>query len=301
MDPIDTRVTDDLRYTMLPRWFSEYWNYPRQKSLVLLERLVTANRLPQFSIFLGPPSSGKNAAAYVVAMAASCPDPDPATKAPCGRCRACNYVRLGRDSWRRDALLEIEGATKRSANAATDDIYEAFATTLREVWVSDRRRVVFINEAQRLTPTTREALLTLLERWDNAHVIAATTDITRLQVEPGVPPRSDPLITRADVFQFDLPNVAEAVAGLLKAAKAVGLELTEDAARLIARQNTYGTDAGRVVPRQCLGDLYKLQMFGPTIGVEDVAKIRGWDMAEPHSATPPVVPHHEADDRDVVY
>jgi DNA polymerase III delta prime subunit len=277
----------DLRFTMLPRWFDGCWNYPRQKSLRLLEKQVATNHLPTFSIFNGPAGSGKNVAAYILGMAASCPNWDRNSHRPCGRCKECDFVRLDRKTSYRGGLVEIDGASKQFADAPMVFLRHAYEHTefynrgfVDFVGDKDRKTIVFINEAQRLTLGTKEALLTMLERWENAHIIAATTDLGRMQIDPELAVMMDPLLSRSDIYHFEWPTAAEAVAGLIRAAKSIDIELTENAARIIARRNSSVGANGLVTPRGCLGDLYKVAALGSYIDVDALELIEAGSEVE---------------------
>lgn len=269
--------SQDIRYTLMPLWFDQYWNFPRHKPLVRLERMAVANRLPQFLIFAGPPGAGKNAAAYILGMMASCERWHPDSHAPCGVCQDCEFVRLGRDHWHRRGMIEIEGGGVRESDAASKDILEAFETTMRSgsrlCGDPNRKPIVFIDEMHRLPLATKAAMLTLLQRWPMAHVVGATTDIRRLQCEPDRPPKEDPLISRGDVIMFDLPTIEEASLGLVHAAGKVGLSVTPDAAHAIAARNHCSFAADRAMPRDCIGDLYKLSAYASEIGLDHVREL----------------------------
>jgi len=264
--------TGDFRMSMIPTWFDQFWDYPRNPTYRILESMVRNNRLPQLMVFAGPAGGGKTASAYVLGCVTSCEHFDPVTHAPCGHCDLCAKVRLEKVNQCRGAFVEIDcGDRENSGSRPIDDVYRA--RTLTSSYRSSKygdpgwNYIVFLDEAQRLTATNREALLKLTEKWPGAHVILATTDLNRLDI-PGAQDGKNPLLSRATVFHFSYPTPEECVKGLNRTATQVKLELDDGVALWIA--NKCGC-----APRECLGELYMLSNFGLRISMQTIADIYG--------------------------
>jgi DNA polymerase III gamma/tau subunit len=256
----------DFRTAFVPSWFDEFWDYPRNRIYRNLERMVMNNTLPSFNIFAGPPGSGKTVAAYVLGCVSSCPKWDEVSHRPCGACDECRSVRLFKgDRWRR-GFFEIDGADRSAGRRVIDEVYEAHNTTTgyRHSKGGDPARdfIVFIDEAQRLSPSDREALLKLVEKWCGAHIILATSHLDRLAV-PAPEGTRNPLLSRATVFSFSYPTLDECASGILAAGKRARLDVDPEVAKWIARKCD-------CAPRDCLGELYILSNFGPTISMKNV-------------------------------
>jgi len=142
---------------------------------------------------------------------------------------------------------------------------------------SSRGFVVFIDEAHRLTPGHREVLLKKSEKWAGANIVLATTRLDKLGV-PGESEEGNPLLSRADVFQFAYPTEAECVVGLINAASTVSLKLDSNVARWIALRHQFS-------PRRCLGELYRLSSHGPHIVMDAVEEEHGPDVLSSPGST----------------
>lgn len=264
---------DDFRTSIVPHWCEGLWDYPRNPIYRSLMRMVQNNRLPNASIFVGPQGSGKTITAYQLACAASCQDWDPDSHAPCGKCETCQLILFGKDGSYRGGLLEIDATDKNRSGASTamEQINDAFIHTLArrssKPGDPERKFIVFIDEAHRLTPTQRETLLKKTERWVGAHVILATTRLDKLGVT-GETDEGNPLLSRGDIFRFSYPTHEECVSGLTLAARTRGIELDADVVGWIVRRHV-------CCPRDCLGELYRLSNHGKHIKKEEVIEEYG--------------------------
>ncbi len=254
---------DDYRMALIPRWLDQFWDHPRNRTYRSLMRMVKRNRLPRFSLFVGPPGSGKTATAYNLGAAATCPSWDRETNRPCGTCRECESVLLSTASGMRGGLIEIDAADKSDAGGPTvvKHINDAFKHTMAYRTAKGGnpsfRFVVFIDEAHRMTNQQRESLLKMSEQWRGAHLIAATTRLDLLTVTDSTD-QINPLLSRAELFEFDYPTPDECVAGLAAAARSVGVVIEPDVAAWVTHKHG-------CIPRDMLGELYRLSNHGNRI------------------------------------
>lgn len=137
-----------------------------------LENAVTSGRLGQAYLFLGAPGSGKLDAAFALAQAAVCP------QGGCGSCNDC--IRAARRTHPDVHLLRPE-----SAQGYLIAQIRALIEDLGLAPIRSQRKVYILDEAERLTPSTANALLKSLEEPpDNAMFILLAT--TRDAVLPTV-------------------------------------------------------------------------------------------------------------------
>lgn len=133
------------------------------RPLGLLSRSIARGSLPPSLLFTGPDGVGKGLVARAVAEALNCLNPvtadDPSAALPfdaCGNCPACRRIEKGTHP----DILVIEppdtGATK------IDDVRPAIAATAYRPF-EGRRRVVIVDDADRLNDDAQNALLKSLE------------------------------------------------------------------------------------------------------------------------------------------
>jgi DNA polymerase-3 subunit gamma/tau len=130
-----------------------------------LRNAIATGRIGHAYLFAGPRGVGKTSMARIFSMALNCDDGPSET--PCGRCRSCEEIYLGRDI----DVMEIDGASNRG-------IDEIRAIRDNAVYSPSRARfrIFIIDEVHMLTLQAFNALLKILEE-PPAHVkfIFATT------------------------------------------------------------------------------------------------------------------------------
>lgn len=253
---------DDLRMAIKPAWFDDFWNCPSSPTLRSLKRSALNGRLPQLSVYHGPPGSGKTLSAYIQACVLSCERVSKDRTTPCGVCPACSVILRGYESWYRRALFEIDAADRDDDGRSTVLKYIDTAmdlTQFRRAGYGARggKCIVFVDEAHRMSAQQRATLLKKVEQWHNAYLILATTVPEALTVS-GDTDTSNPLLSRAELYEFTYPTHEECVNGLTRTAEGVGLQVDAPAAAWMVRKHARA-------PRNILGELYRLSNHGNLI------------------------------------
>lgn len=297
MDTGYCRTPDDYRMLLKPRWLDEFWDYNSSRTLRTLTRMVKTNRLPQLSVFWGPPGSGKTIAAHCLACWFACEAMGDGAPKPCGECGLCRCVRFGFPQPVKRSLFEIDAAFRDDdgSSSVLGQINYAYDMTThygstREV--RGGKCVVFIDEAHRMTPHQRTTLLKLTEQWPSAYVILATTVLEGLTVI-GDNEQGNPLLSRSEIFEFSYPNRDECIDGLNKAAAEVGITVETDAAKWIVCKHA-------CAPRDILGELYRLSSHGVHITSEVVVEEYGesvWQQSQANGSGTDI-PNDKDDDSD---
>lgn len=184
---------------------------------ITLKRSIIQGRIGHAYLFTGIRGVGKTSVARILAKALNCeqgPTPD-----PCNKCRPCTEITLGASI----DVQEIDGASNRGI----DNVRElregvAFAPA------RDRYKVYIIDEVHMLTQEAFNALLKTLEE-PPSHVvfIFATTEAHKVPAT---------IASRCQVFDFKRIPLPMLVDRLRLIANSEGIEASEDAIRLIARE-----------------------------------------------------------------
>ena len=168
-------------------------------------------------LFCGSRGTGKTSCAKILAKAVNCLNPTPA--GPCGECAACRSI----DSGAATDVLEMDAAS----NNGVDDIRDI----RDEVIYSPselKYRVYIIDEVHMLSTSAFNALLkTLEEPPEHVVFILATTELQKLPAT---------IISRCQRFDFRRISTDDLCARLHKIAREEEIDLSDEAARLIARQ-----------------------------------------------------------------
>jgi DNA polymerase III subunit gamma/tau len=182
-----------------------------------LRAALRKDKLSHAYLFSGPRGCGKTTIARLLAKALNCSVGD--VDQPCGTCDTCNRIADG--SWL--DVLEIDAAS----HTGVDNIRE-----LRDMaQLSPSRgssRVFIIDEVHMLSKGAFNALLKILEEPPpNVFFFFATT-------EPNKIPRT--ILSRCQRFDFRLLSRDELSERLRDITKAEGLDIDDDALRLIVAQ-----------------------------------------------------------------
>ena len=167
-------------------------------------------------LFCGSRGTGKTTCAKILATAVNCEHP--VNGNPCGTCASCQAI----DSGAATDVLEMDAAS----NNGVDNIREIRDEVIYSP-SSLRCRVYIIDEVHMLSTQAFNALLkTLEEPPEHVVFILATTELQKLPAT---------IISRCQRFDFRRISTDVLIGRLTHIAKAEGIALEADAARLLAR------------------------------------------------------------------
>ncbi len=172
-------------------------------------------------LFCGPRGTGKTTCAKILAKALNCEALDGGN--PCGKCFACTSI----DDGNAPDVLEMDAASNNGVDYIREIRDEVVYTP-----AALKKRVYIIDEVHMLSTGAFNALLKTLEK-PPEHVvfILATTEIHKLPAT---------IVSRCQRFDFRRIRSDVIAARLLYIAEKEGLSLTEDAAKVIAKQSFGG-------------------------------------------------------------
>ncbi len=198
-----------------PRDFDEVSGQDHITSILKYE--CATGKFSHAYLFCGSRGTGKTSCAKILAKAVNCEHPTPA--GPCCACASCRAIDAGSAT----DVLEMDAASNNGVDDIRD-IRDEVIYAPSEL----KYRVYIIDEVHMLSQSAFNALLkTLEEPPEHVVFILATTELQKLPAT---------IISRCQRFDFRRITTADLVARLHHIADAEGIELDEEAARLIARQ-----------------------------------------------------------------
>lgn len=182
-----------------------------------LMNAVKSGRVAPAYLFYGPRGCGKTTTARLLAKALNCQHGP--TDEPCGECPQCKEIAASSDL----DVLELDAAS----NTQVDKIREVILDTVSLAAGRDRYKIFILDEVHMLSKSSFNALLKTLEE-PPSHVvfILATTEFNKVPLT---------ITSRCQTFRFKPIEEKEIVAHLLDLAGAENFELTDGAAKQIAK------------------------------------------------------------------
>ena len=199
-----------------------------------LRRQVAEDRLSHAYLFTGTRGTGKTTCAKILAKAVNCRHP--VNGDPCNQCDAC----LGIDNGSMLDVLELDAASNNGVDhvrALRDEAIYSPANV--------RYRVYIVDEVHMLSTAAFNALLKILEE-PPAHLIfiLATTELHKVPAT---------ILSRCQRFAFKRIQPGDIARRLEYVASQEGMELTEDAAELLARLSDGALRDALSLLDQCAG------------------------------------------------
>lgn len=182
-----------------------------------LQNAIRAKRIAHAYLFTGVRGVGKTTAARVLAKALNCETGPTAT--PCNRCSQCEEITHGTSI----DVLEIDGASNRGI----DEIRQIIEN-VRYQPARCRFKIYIIDEVHQVTKDAFNALLkTLEEPPPSVKFILATTEPHRLP---------ETILSRCQRYDFRRISLREIIQRLGKIAQSEGLNISDGALVLLARE-----------------------------------------------------------------
>ncbi len=187
----------------------------------ILKYEVANSKLSHAYLFSGSRGTGKTSCAKILAKAVNCLNPKSGN--PCNECEACRSIDAGVAT----DVIEMDAASNNGINDVRD-MQDEIAFTPAAL----KYRVYIIDEVHMMSTQAFNALLkTLEEPPEYVIFILATTEYHKLPTT---------IVSRCQRFEFKRISNDVIVDRLLKMSKAEGIDITEDAARVIARVSRGG-------------------------------------------------------------
>lgn len=187
----------------------------------ILKYEVSSGRLSHAYLFCGSRGTGKTSCAKILAKAVNCENSKDGN--PCNCCEACRSI----DSGIATDVIEMDAASNNGINDVRDMQDEiAFTPALLKY------RVYIIDEVHMMSAQAFNALLkTLEEPPEYVIFILATTEYNKLPTT---------IVSRCQRFDFKRIATDVIISRLLAISEKEGIEITEDAARIISRVSRGG-------------------------------------------------------------
>jgi DNA polymerase-3 subunit gamma/tau len=228
-----------------------------------LANAIQRGRIAHAFLLTGVRGVGKTSTARLVAKALNCIGPDGQggpTITPCGICEQCKAIAEGRHI----DVIEMDAAS----HTGVDDVREII-DAVRYASVSARYKIYIIDEVHMLSKSAFNALLkTLEEPPEHVKFLFATTEVEKV-----------PLTVLSRTQRFDLRRISaeKLAAHFAEVSKAEGVEVDEDALRMIARAAEGSARDGLSILDQAIahgGGTVTAEQVRDMLGLADRGRIR---------------------------
>lgn len=199
-----------------------------------LKQQVMTGRLSHAYLFTGTRGTGKTSCAKILSRAVNCEHP--VNGNPCNACPAC----LGIESGAVLDVLELDAASNNGVDQVRALRDEAVYTP-----AAVRKRVYIVDEVHMLSTAAFNALLKILEEPpEHLMFILATTELHKVPAT---------IKSRCQQFAFKRILPGDIAEHLSRVAQAEGIDLTPEAAALMARLSDGGMRDAMSLLDQCSG------------------------------------------------
>ena len=197
-----------------PKSFDEVYGQDHITSILKYE--ISNAKFSHAYLFCGSRGTGKTTCAKILAKAVNCLEP--VNGSPCGKCEACLSIESGAST----DVIEMDAASNNGVDNIRDIRDEVVYTPSNLKY-----RVYIIDEVHMLSASAFNALLkTLEEPPEHVVFILATTELHKLPAT---------IVSRCQRFDFRRITTEILKNHLLRIAKSEGIEITESAAKLLAK------------------------------------------------------------------
>src|SRR6187551_3372204 len=228
-----------------------------------LANAIERGRIAHAFLLTGVRGVGKTSTARLIAKALNCIGPDghgqPTIK-PCGVCEPCRAIAEGRHI----DVIEMDAAS----HTGVDNMREII-DAVRYASVSARYKIYIIDEVHMLSKSAFNALLkTLEEPPEHVKFLFATTEVNKVPVT---------VLSRTQRFDLRRIDPEKLVAHFAEVAEAEGVEVEEDALRMIARAAEGSARDGLSILDQAIahgGGTVTAEQVRDMLGLADRGRIR---------------------------
>src|SRR5688572_17333273 len=228
-----------------------------------LGNAIARDRIAHAFLLTGVRGVGKTSTARLIAKALNCVGPDGLggpTITPCNVCVQCKAIAEGRHI----DVIEMDAAS----HTGIDDVREII-DAVRYASVSARYKIYIIDEVHMLSKSAFNALLkTLEEPPEHVKFLFATTEVDKV-----------PLTVLSRTQRFDLRRIPpeKLAAHFAEVARAEGVDVEEDALRMIARAAEGSARDGLSILDQAIahgGGAVTAEQVRDMLGLADRGRIR---------------------------
>jgi len=235
-----------------PKLFSEVVG--QEHVTKTLQNEIKLNRIGHAYLFIGSRGTGKTSCAKIFAKAVNCLENVEGN--PCGRCEICDEI----DKSKIMDIVELDAASNNGVNDIREICDSANFTPAKAKY-----RVYIIDEVHMLSQGAFNALLKTLEE-PPSHVIfiLATTEVNKIPAT---------ILSRCQRFEFNKIKSEDIKERLIYIATKENIELSENAASIIARLSDGAMRDALTILDKCMG-------VTTNITEEEVANIVGIESSE---------------------